>query len=380
VGGGVLDLEKKIVILYASAGHGHQKAAFAVLDAYQEKHPGHRAQAIDTIFFAHPFFGKLYTQTYYFQIKYVPWLWGFFYYLFDVPFVYFFVRLARRILNWATARGLEAFLIKENPDVVISTHFLSTEVASHLKEAGKIRSKLVTVVTDYLPHFVWTAKNVDCYAVALEETRQGLIHRGVDAKKISVLGIPVEKKFLKTHHRPDIRHRLGLERNAFTVLITSGGVGIGAIESVVDEILSLCKSIHVLAVCGTNRHLFERLEKTAVRDPFLKVFGFVNNMDELMEAADLVIGKGGGLTITESFVRHRPVLLFRSVPGQETRNALCVTRSETGLATDSLKELKKRVGEFADQPEKLEALRQNVVKISKPSAANAIVELAERGN
>lgn len=374
-----MDSRKKVIILYASAGHGHQKAANAILEAYRQKNPGHDVRAIDTIFFAHPFFGKLYTETYYFQIRHTPWLWGFFYHAFDIPWVYFFVRLARRALNWATAGGLESFLIKENPDVVISTHFLSTEVVSHLKETKKIRPKLVTVVTDYLPHFVWTAKNVDHYAVAAEETRQGLIQRGVAAQKISVLGIPVEKKFLKPHNRQEIQNRLGLESGRFTVLITSGGVGIGAIQSIVEEILSLGKSIQILAVCGTNRHLLASLEGVAVRDPFLRVFGFVTNMDELMEAADLVVGKGGGLTVTESFVRHRPVFLFRSVPGQETRNARYVTQSGTGLATNSLKELKDKIGQFADSPEKLKAFKQNVLKISKPLSADGIVELAENG-
>ena len=137
-------------------------------------------------------------------------------------------------------------------------------------------------------------------------------------------GIPVEKKFLADLPTLETRARLQLDLSAFTVLITSGGGGIGSMKNIVEGLLGLKKPIQILAVCGTNQLLFHRLSDRAVDRPLLKVFGFVDHMQELMAASDLVIGKGGGLTITESFSQGKPIILFQSIPGQETRNAFFV--------------------------------------------------------
>lgn len=373
-----LDSAKKILILYASAGHGHEKAAAALLDACGESKKGVKAEAVDTLLLAKPpFFGILYRQFYYFLIKHTPWLWGIFYNLLDTPWVYFLARPARRVVNALTAKPLERLIERENPAVILATHFLSVEVASFLRRKGRISSKIITVVTDYLPHHIWTASEVDYYIVALEETKTQLARRGVSPEKIQALGIPIEKKFLTRHLKSKIAERLGLEQAPFTVLITSGGAGIGSIRNIAEGLLRIGKPIQILTVCGTNKKLFAQLERDAKLNPSLKVFGFVTNMDELMDLADVVIGKGGGLTITESFVKGRPVVLYHSVPGQETRNASCVAQHRAGFVTNSTDEVIAKISEWIDFPDRLKELEENVGKIAKPLAAKNIVHLAE---
>ena len=372
-----MDSQKKALILYASAGHGHEKAAKAVLDAYKETQTINTAEAYDTLSILPPFAGNMYKQVYYWMIQYAPWLWGFFYYALDVAGVYFVARWMRRLVNATTGKPVERFILKENPAVIISTHFLATEVASFLKKTGKIQSKIITVVTDYLPHYIWTASEVDFYTVGLPETKVELIKRGVPEEKIKVLGIPVEKKFLIPHSRPAVCEKLSLEKDKFTVLITSGGAGIGDIQKIAQGILDLQRSIQVLVVCGTNKVLFENLKQASYANPLLKVFGFVTNMDELMDASDLVVGKAGGLTITESFVKTKPLILFRSLPGQEARNVACVNKYQAGFATGSVKEVILKVLEFINAPQKLIAMRENIQKIARPMASKEILELAE---
>lgn len=372
-----MDHPKKVLILYASAGHGHEKAAKAILEECGGSGSKIEAEAFDTLDIIPPFWGRLYKQVYYSQIKHAPWLWGFFYYSMDVPAVYWWIRWLRRIINSTAGKPLHRFISKENPLAIISTHFLSTEVASFLKGKGYIHSKLINVVTDYLPHHFWIAPEVDIYVVGLSETKTELVKRGVPENKIRVLGIPVEKKFLLPQSRQAVCAKLGLSKDLFTVLVTSGGAGIGELRKIADGILALKRDVQVLIVCGTNEWLFDNLKHRSLEEPHLKVFGFVSNMEELMEASDLVIGKAGGLTITESFVKAKPVILFRSVPGQEARNASCVRKYEAGVVTDSVAEVIGKVSEFLDFPERLKTMGENARKFAKPHATEEIVQLIE---
>lgn len=372
-----MDSRKKVIILYASAGLGHQKAARAVKEAYRLSPGGVQVQTMDVLTFALSFFGGFYRQLYLFLIRYFPWFWGFLYYGSDIGTVYAVLKPLRRVMNGSLLTGLEDWLAREDPGVIIATHFMPVEVVSHLKEKSKIGSRLITVVTDYLPHCIWTAKNVDAYAVAIDETKEALIARGVAGTKIHVLGIPVEEKFLQKHSKEELAAKLNIRGDIFTVLLTSGGAAIGGTETMVKGLLGLGKSVQVLVVCGTNQRLFKRLETLSQDHGSLKIFGFVNNMDELMEVSDVVIGKGGGLTITEAFAKGKPVILFQSVPGQETRNVFCVEKYQAGYAARSSREVVARVEELMNAPEKLDRLRAGIRRISNPKAAEAIVRLAE---
>lgn len=372
-----MDSRRKIVILYASAGHGHKKAAQAVLEAYQLSSGGVQVQTMDVLAFAFSFFEGFYRRLYLFLIQYCPWFWGFLYYGSDIGVVYAVLKPLRRMINGSLLTGLEDWLVREDPAVIIATHFMPVEVASYLKEKKKISSRLITVVTDYLPHCIWTAKNVDAYAVAIDETKEALIVRGVAETKIHVLGIPVEEKFLQRHSKEELAAKLNIRDGIFTTLLTSGGAAIGDTETIVKGLLGFEKSAQILVVCGTNRHLFRRLETLSQDHASLKIFGFVSNMDELMEVSDVVIGKGGGLTITETFAKEKPVILFQSVPGQEVRNVSCVEKYRAGYAARSPREVVAKVEELMNAPEKLDGVRAGIRRISRPRAAEAIVQLAE---
>ena len=369
-----MDHSKKILILYASAGHGHEKAAKAVLEACLES--GFGAVAVDTISLAPGFFGKLYREVYLVQIKYVPWLWGVFYYSFDVGLVYKLIRWVRRLMNFMTSERLERLILDEKPDTIIATHFLSVEVASRMKEKGKTSAKIISVITDYLPHHVWTADYVDDYVVALPETKKVLTDWGVSEDKIKVIGIPVEVKFMENISEASARRLLKLEPTLFTVLITSGGAGIGSMSGIIKSLIALNKNIQILAVCGTNKSLLQELGSLSVAYPSLKVFGFINNMQELMASSDLVIGKGGGLTITESFSQGKPIILFQSIPGQEARNAFCVGKYGAGFIADSVNKVALKVAELSDSPEKLELMKKGVASMSRKESARQISRLA----
>lgn len=374
-----MDTPKKVLIFYASAGHGHENAARAVMDAVRERHPDWTVKTVDVVKLMNPFAGEVYRQTYLIQIKHLPAAWGMFYYSFDVPWFYRLVmRHIRRAYNELHSGGLKKLLAEEKPDVIFTTHFFTTETVGLMRKKGKIGAKLVTVVTDYYPHYVWVADGVDRYAVALPLTAEGLVERGADKDAIRVTGIPVEKKFFKPVSRSEVLASLKLKDGPFTALVTSGGVGLGDAGSLVKKILKDAPAVQVILVCGSNKALYETMSRPEHADPRLAVLGFVKNMNELMEVSDLVVGKAGGLTVTESFLKGKPVVLIGSIPGQEARNVICVKKIGAGVEAKSADEAAAAVARLSGSPEEMARLKKGVAEIARPRAAQDIAELADR--
>ncbi len=370
-----MDLKKKILIVHASAGHGHENAAKAVDEACRKiTGDPSNIRCINALDFTSSFFAGSYQKTYLFLIDRLPKVWGFFYFLLDRAAVYAFVKPFRRGFNAFFAGKLDAFFVAENPSVIVCTHFLSVEVAAALKKSGKISSKLVVVVTDYLPHSFWLSGAVDLYAVALEETKDELVKRGIKASKIQVTGIPIESKFSLDESREAAAKSLGLGGGLFTVLLTSGGAGIGQNGEIARRLLLLDRKPQILLVCGNNRVLFDRMSLLQKNAHELKVFGFVGNMETLMAASDLVIGKSGGLTLTESLSKGKPMIIVSPVPGQETRNARCVLRYHAGAVTSSVSGVVDQISKVMNHPELLGQWKEGVAKMARPQAANQIAK------
>jgi processive 1,2-diacylglycerol beta-glucosyltransferase len=367
--------KKKILILYASAGHGHEKAAKAVEEVCRSR-PELDVQCVDVLKKTSFGFGERYRRTYLFTIRALPWFWGFGYYLLDVRAVYAFVKHVRRWNNHFFARGVERLVIAEAPDVVVSTHFLSTETVSHLKKKGLVSSKLVTVVTDYLAHSFWLASECDHYCVAAEDTVQDLMRRGVPRERITVTGIPIEAKFSPSLTREAARAKLDLDRSRFTALLTSGGGGIGLLEPLVNRLLIAEPPLQLLVVCGTNEAMRARMDAQHREKRGLRLYGFVNNIHELMAACDIVVGKGGGLTITESLAMGRPMVLIGAVPGQETKNVRVVLKRKAAKLARSISDAANHVRRFQKDPALYDETRRAIDLLRRPQAAQAVMDVS----
>ena len=141
-----------------------------------------------------------------------------------------------RLQNSLNAQALQQFLKKEQFDYIISTHFFPTEVAAYLKRTAAIKSKIITVVTDFDVHSIWLAEGVDRYAVASAWTQKKIQSLGIAPEKIAVTGIPTAEKFSLARDKNAMRRKLGLRENIFTVLVATGSFGIGPIEKIVQAI------------------------------------------------------------------------------------------------------------------------------------------------
>lgn len=368
---------KKIFIVYANAGAGHKKAAEAVKDAFDRAGTGHDVRLINSLDYTNRFFKRAYPWGYVFLVDKAPSLWAFFFYLTDFNVFRFLIGPIRKLTNLINGFGFYRFIIREKPDCVISTHFLATEITANLKAIGLFKGRHITCITDYGVHSFWLAGGVDNYVVASESSRKELMARGVAADKISVLGIPIGYKFTGKLDKSAVLKKLGLRDGFFNVLIIGGGFGVGPIEELVNLISKNSSFFQLMVVCGNNQSLFGRLKVlTSGRKIPIKIYGFVENVHELMEAADVMISKPGGISLSEALVKGLPVLVPSYIAGQEEKNLRFLEKNKAGFEIKNVGEALQKLEMFYFSKDILYAMKEKARQLGMPSAADDIVLLA----
>jgi len=365
----------KIIIAYVSAGTGHRRAAEAIYDYFKENYPGHDFKIIDALQKANFIFRNIYSRGYLFLVTHALWLWHFCFWLTSYKSLRLATQTLNSLINRLNAKAFFDFLIKENPDIIISTHFLPSEIAISLKKTRKIRSRLFTVVTDFGVHRYWVLNGTDMYAVASLSTKRQLIAEGAKEEIIKIMGIPVAPKFLNKYDKETLCAKLGLRPDKFTILISTGSSGIGQIEKIVS---SLYKEVQIMAVCADNEALYERLKNKAY--PGVKVFGFIENMHELMAVSDMIITKPGGLTISESLVMGLPPIFITAIPGQETENVRVLADNSIGINIRDIASVKDIVMDFREHPDKLKDMKERINRLKRPFAVKELCDAVCQGS
>lgn len=365
----------KILIAYASAGTGHHKAAEAVYNFFRgENNPNITLKLVDVLRYSRPLFRYSYIYGYNFFVRYALWLWSWGFWITSLKSLSPIINGCRFAINRLNTRGFAQLLTNENPDFFISTHFLASEIASYLKKTQKLNSKLITLITDYGVHPFWINRNTDIYAVASDYTKEQLASSGVKKEMIKVLGIPVDASFLKQYEKDTLIKQLGIEQDRFTVLIVTGSFGIGPIEKIVEL---LYKDTQLLVVCARNKRLYKLLKDKNY--PGTTVFGFVENMPQLMAVADLIIAKPGGLTVSEILARGLVPIFISCIPGQETENLKALQRYGIATMAENPDQLRDIVLDYKRNPDKLKKIKENICKIKNPSAAQELYNVICQG-
>lgn len=353
----------KILIVYATAGAGHRKAAEAIYAEARARNLD--VMLVDILDHTNKIFKYLYAVGYIFLIKHFPVIWMELFRLTDNHKGIFSKIVV--YLNRLNCAPYKKFLEKEKFDIVISTHFMSTDLAARAKP--HLNFRLINVVTDFYPHGFWVSPFVDKYLVASDNVREKLITYGLAPEAIKVTGIPVHLNFSKTYERGELSKKLGLRNDLFSVLLMTGAIGVGPIAQIIKFIKD---DAQVLVVCGSNKELFNELSSLGYAN--LKVFGLVDNVHELMSVCDIIITKPGGMTVSESLAKNLPMVFFSIIPGQEAANAKLMQDEGAGIILNNVSEIRNIVLEFKNTPYKLGTYRDNAKRLSRPHAASSIVD------
>jgi processive 1,2-diacylglycerol beta-glucosyltransferase len=371
----------RVLLLSASSGAGHVRAAQALEKAFSARGDC-QVEHIDALQHVSKIFQRLYDKTYISMVRRAPELMGVIYERTDQPWHHPRRRLALDRLNTAPMIRL---LKRIQPDLCVATHFLPAEIIAWLIAKRKLRARNAIVVTDYDVHAMWLCRTVDRYYLAIDEAAEYLARIGVPRETIKVTGIPIDPLFAAPLDRSAARKHLGLDAEATVILVAAGGYGIGPVEQLVKDLLALQKPWQIAAIAGKSDKMRKRLEQLAkgagnmpTGSRRLCPVGFTTEMDQYMAAADLMVGKAGGLTTSEALVRALPMALVEPIPGQEERNADHLLEAGAAIRCNNLPAAAWKIAKLLDDPARLARMKEAAHGLGRPGAAAAIAEDAIR--
>jgi processive 1,2-diacylglycerol beta-glucosyltransferase len=370
---------KRLLVLSASAGAGHLRAAEAVELASKERWPDADVRHVDVLTLMPAPFRRVYGKGYLDFVNRAPELVGMLYDRSNRPPRNPAGDRLRLLAERVNARPLVEFVRDFDPDVVCLTHFLSSQVVAHQRKKGRLRAPHAVVVTDYDVHRFWLCPDVRRYFVAREENRVHLEARGEASDRISTTGIPIHPEFSRPADVAALRRKHAVDGSKPLLLVLCGGFGVGPVESLVEALAASVGAAQLVVIAGRNEELRERLEKVARRAPLSpRVLGFTTEMHEWMALANLLVTKPGGLTTTEALALGVPMVLANAIPGQETRNAAMLYEAGAAISGENPLTVAYRVARLLESPDRLAAMRAAALRLGRPDAAARIAgELGE---
>ncbi|PAW76898.1 MAG: galactosyldiacylglycerol synthase [Verrucomicrobia bacterium Tous-C9LFEB] len=369
-------MSKKVLILSVSAGTGHVRAAQALEKAFRLEDPAAEVVHFDALVYTNKLFRDFYSKLYIKMVQDAPTMLGWLYKTSDEPWKTDKMRLMLDRLN---TRPLIKFISEFNPDIVVCTHFLPAEIIAYLMAKKKLDTRLSIVVTDFDMHAMWLCSLFHRYFVALDETKVHLENLGLPADRVTVSGIPIDPIFNEPWDRAAIRIEAGLDPNIPLFLVSAGAMGVSPAEGVIEGLFRLQRPAQVVIVCGKNEELkarlAERVERAASPHVRVKLLGFTTEMHKWMAAADLFIGKPGGLTTAEALAMELPMVIVSPIPGQEERNSDHLLEKGIAIKCNEFTTLAYKITQLLENPSVIERMRAQARRYGRPHAAREIARV-----
>ncbi len=367
----------RVLVLSASAGAGHLRAAEAVEREIRDRGAATAVEHVDVLKYTNKVFRHFYSQAYLDLVNRAPELLGWLYDYLDTPWKNERIRLAFDRLNTGPlVRMLEKF----KPDVAICTHFLPSEIVAALRAAGRVQFGNIVVVTDFDVHAMWLCRDCDHYCVALEETKVHLEAIGVAPDRVTVTGIPIDPVFREQPDKRQIAEKHGLLADRFTILVSAGGFGVGPVQHLVEALGRIRHPVQLIVICGRNEELYRDLSGRSSADDTVRLVpvGFTKEMHEFMSVADLFVGKPGGLTTSELLSKGVPMMIVNPIPGQEERNSDHLLEEGAAMRCNNLPALAYKIERFMTDSARVQRMRERASSLGRPRAAADVVEVTAR--
>jgi UDP-N-acetylglucosamine:LPS N-acetylglucosamine transferase len=369
----------KILIISSDTGGGHKSAAAAIVAGVQKFFEGdsYAVRVVRAVEESHHLSEKL--------VRFYNWVlcnrqhW--------MKYLYWFVNRfrpeTREFFYRRSVVYVRDLFERWCPHVVVSVHPLTQHAfARVLKElglAGKI--PLVTVVTDPCYGFWkgWACDDVTLYLVASEEAKQQLIDYGIQAERIKISGMPVHPKFELPDERAAqaARSALGLDPQKFTVFVNAGWVGGGNVPQIFRELVRGELDVQAIFLAGKNEELRAEAESLASSAKFpVKVIGYSEQVEQLMQAANVMVSKLGGLTTFEALACRLPIIADATTPPmpQESGAAKLLVKRGAGVLLKRASDIVPVVRRMVEDSRYYASLRNATVGLALPGATRRIVE------
>ena len=281
---------------------------------------------------------------------------------------------AQRFVRKETPKILEKIRTFQ-PDAIMCTHFSPAMVLTNLRETQEIPAKVCEILFDFVVHPFWECTTgVDVIFTPNEVFTAELIKKGFRPEQILPLGQPVRAAFSRRMPKAEARAALGLEER-FTVMVMLGGGGMGGGKKILKQLLKVKAPLQILMVNGRDSRGQAQIERFLSRTQtshLVKNYGFVTNVDVMMEAADCLVGKCGGVSVNESLNKDLPMVLIEHLAEQERQNRKFLLEHNAALGVTKDRPLTAVIEEAAGNPELLAKLRTGIAGIKKPEACRDI--------
>jgi len=364
----------RVLILSASIGSGHVACGRALLKAFDSL--GVTTEHVDLLEYTAAPFRRLYRQAYFDLVRNVPDLVDWVGKRMDrrPTEVATLQRRLRsrvtRLLSYELPRVIDDF----GPGALVHTHFLGPEIM-----AGRLRRRKALpqaeVITDFFAHSLWLQPGIARYYVASDEVRVHLTSAGVDEYRVRVSGIPIDPRFMHLPDRTAARAAASLDPERDVLLIMAGGMEAGDLKNVLAQLVEFRWSLTVVVVCGRSADLLKVAhdEVDEVPGPVrFRVYGLVDDVPTYMAAADLVVSKPGGMTVSEALAAGLPLLLINPYPLQEEANANALLENGVAVRADPLSTFALKLRRLLEDRDRLAAMRAAALRLARPDAAMTV--------
>jgi 1,2-diacylglycerol 3-beta-galactosyltransferase len=367
---------KRILILTADYGYGHRSAANAIAQALQETHGEDcQVEIINPLDDPRaPVFLRDGENGYDRIVREAPDLYKLSYCASETRFAGILIKGSWTLMMFNILRDI---IHEKQPDVIICTYLFYQGILSAVFELENRHIPLVTIVTDLETlQPLWFHPVADLCLVPTQTACNLAIKAGLPAEKVKIVGIPVRPELLKgDQDRNAIRKSLGWREDLFTVLAI-GSKRVGGLYDAVSVLNHSGFPLQLVIAAGGDNELYQRFQGIEWHVE-THVYNFVSEMGTFMRAADCVLGKAGGLTVSESLASGLPLILIDVIPGQETGNANYIVSGNAGVLAEAPTDVLEAMAHWLENDRCLyQEQAQNARRLGHPRAAYDAAELA----
>lgn len=359
-----------------TAGQGHNSTAKA-LCAYLES-IGCHTEMLDTIEYLNHLLGETVAKGYLLAARNAKLAYKGFYRLAELRKKSKSDLSSPRAMGSIAGSKLIKYIDTYEPDVIICTHIFAGVILDVLKQKKKLKAKTIGILTDFMFHPYWEeGVNLDYVVVPNEQLLYQALKKGFKKEQVLPFGIPIHPKFSKSISKQQARAEIGIDINKRCVLLMSGGCGYGNIIKTVSALDKVEQDFQMIIVCGSNSQAKAKIDSMKFSKRILNL-GFVNNVDKLMDAADCIITKPGGLTTSEALAKNLPMIIIDPIPGQEDRNTEFLTNNGVAMAVTSTTSIDDVIFQLLDNPKRIEVMKDAALLIAKPNSTKDVCEFAKK--
>lgn len=359
----------KVIIFYTKTGGGHLSACKALEESFNKLNIS--TITLDSLEFAGHSISKEVSSAYNYIVKAVPKLFGAIY------------KAGERVsdsnkksiiykLNSFYSENILSVIEEEKPDIIVSTHIFATQSLTYLKDNNKLKTLTASIVTDYTCAPFWEETNLDYYFLPHKDLIKEFINRGLDSSKLISYGMPIGNSFKEKIPKTLAKSKLGLEKEKPHILIMGGSMGAGSLKDTTLYLSDNLKNCNITVVCGNNKELFKEMLSLTKNLCNLTFLNFTYEMNLLMESADILISKPGGLTSTEAINKHLPIIMINPIPGVESANCSFFIKHNLGVKSKSIYETLKLCKKLLEDKEYYNKITYSQSLNSKLNASDDI--------